>query len=78
MINLQTVTQLKMGMTRQEVVAAIGEPDDKGFTNRHERQNNCPSIWKYEDLELWFESHKNGKLIRLWDSRIHKFVDWSE
>jgi hypothetical protein len=77
MINLQTITCLKMGMTRDEVISVIGKPDTMGFTNRYERKNDCPSVWKYEDLELWFESNKNGKLIRLWDSRINKFIDWA-
>jgi len=74
MINLQTVTKLKMGMTREEVVKVIGEPDDKGGTSR---KYPTPRIYKYEDLELWFEPNKNGKLIALWDSKIHKYVDWA-
>jgi hypothetical protein len=46
-------------MTRNEVVAAIGEPDDTGGTSRKHR---TPSIFKYGRIELFFEASQDGKL----------------
>lgn len=76
MIDLVTISSLKNGMTREEVIATIGEPDDMAMTNRYQRKTNRPSIFKYGDLELWFEAEDNGKLVQLWDSKIHKIIDW--
>jgi hypothetical protein len=48
-------------MTREEVVAALGPPDDVGVTSR---KYPTPAIYKYGAIELHFEPWKNGKLIR--------------
>ena len=46
-------------MTREEVVLAIGQPDDTGGLSRKHR---TPSLFKYGHIELFFEQWKDGKL----------------
>ena len=53
------VSQLRLGMTREEVVAVIGEPDDTGGTSR---KYKTPCIYKYGDVEVHFELWKTGGL----------------
>jgi hypothetical protein len=48
-------------MSREEIVAVLGQPDDVGVTSRKYR---TPAIYKYGEIELHFESWKSGKLIR--------------
>ncbi len=45
------ICPLRLGMTRDEVKAILGEPDDVGYTSRKHR---IPAIWRYEDLEFHF------------------------
>ena len=65
------IKNIKLGMTRQEVVDILGEPFDKGCTSRKYR---TPSIFKYrvvtidgdlEEYEFWFQRWKNGKLVNI-------------
>jgi hypothetical protein len=53
-------SKLKKGMTRQEVVDVLGEPDDKGVTSR---KYKTPAVFKYGCIELYFEQYKNGVLL---------------
>ena len=55
----EILRKIHIGMTREEVVAALGKPDDTGGTSRKYR---TPSIYKYGDIELFFDSWKTGRL----------------
>jgi len=55
------VEKLRVGMSRQEVLAVLGSPDDVGGTSRKYRE---PSIFKYGEIELHFERGKDGRLLR--------------
>ena len=55
----ELLRQVRIGMTRDEIVAVLGPPDDKGCTSRKYR---TPSIYKYGDIELHFEPWKTGRL----------------
>jgi hypothetical protein len=48
-------------MTRAEVVAALGPPEDVGVTSRKYR---APAVYKYGAVELHFEPWTEGKLVR--------------
>lgn len=51
------------GMTRKEVIAVLGPPDDTGGTSR---KYKTPSIYVYGDIELIFgdsPSNKDGGLV---------------
>jgi hypothetical protein len=53
------LAKLRVGMTRQEVVEAIGEPEDTGGTSR---KYKTPSCYKYGEIQLFFQPWKNGGL----------------
>jgi hypothetical protein len=55
------VEKVRVGMSRQEVLALLGPPDDVGGTSRKYRE---PSILKYGRVELHFEPWKDGRLLR--------------
>jgi hypothetical protein len=57
---MSIVDRISIGMTREEVVEALGPPDDVGGTSRKYR---TPSIYKYGDIELHFEPWKSGRLV---------------
>ncbi len=77
-----------LGMTRDQVRAVLGEPDDTGGTSRKQR---IPSVWKYGEVELHFDTVgiTSGTLGRFfWDdvdgnwisidesgSRVHRHSD---
>jgi hypothetical protein len=46
-----------MGMTRAELRALLGEPDDVGCISR---KYKVPSIWKYGDVEFAFPPAKSA------------------
>jgi hypothetical protein len=46
-------------MTRDELKAILGEPDDVGGTSRRYPK---PAIWKYDELEFHFEQEPDGRL----------------
>jgi hypothetical protein len=48
--------RLRLGMTRQELEAALGIPDEVGGTSR---KYQVPSIWKYGDVEFVFPAAKS-------------------
>jgi hypothetical protein len=56
---MDVVSRLRVGMTREEVVAVLGEPDDVSTLSRKHR---IPAIYKYGDIELYFEPLISGKL----------------
>jgi hypothetical protein len=52
--------KIHKGMSREEVIKTLGQPDQQGCTSR---KYKTPSIYKYGNLELWFEPWKDGKLV---------------
>ena len=53
------ICPVRLGMTRDELKAILGEPDDVGGTSRKQR---TPVIWKYDELEFYFDKGPDGKL----------------
>lgn len=51
-MNPVSITGLRVGMSREEVVALLGVPDQEGGTSRKYR---TPSIFKYGNVEFHFE-----------------------
>ena len=58
---MELIDRIRIGMTRGEVIAALGPPDDVGGTSRKHR---TPSIFKYGEIELFFEPWKDGTLVQ--------------
>lgn len=54
------ICPIRLGMTRDEIRASLGEPDDVGGITR---KHKLPSIWKYCALEFCFEHGREGRLI---------------
>jgi len=48
--------QIRKGMTRAELRALLGEPDDVGGTSR---KYKVPSVWKYGEVEFAFSAAKS-------------------
>jgi hypothetical protein len=63
------IDRVKIGMTRYEVVKALGLPDNLGGTSRKYR---TPSIYKCGAIELHFEPWKDGRLIRAYTEDEHR------
>lgn len=58
---MNVIDRIRIGMTREEVVEALGPPDDVGGTSR---KYPTPAIYKYGKIELHFEPWKRGTLVR--------------
>ena len=56
---MNIVGKLRIGMTREEVVAVLGKPDDVSVLSRGQR---LPAIYKYGEIELHFEPGNVGRL----------------
>lgn len=56
--------KVELGMSRADVIQALGPPDHVGATSR---KHKSPSILKYGDIELWFEQPQSGVLHTIWD-----------
>jgi hypothetical protein len=57
--------QIKLGMTRSEIVIALGQPTDTGVTSR---RYHTPAIYKYGDAELHFgKKSKDGLWLIFFD-----------
>jgi len=54
---MEIVSRVRIGMTRDEVLAVLGVPDD---TSIPRRKNLEPDIFKYGEIELHFG--ESGKL----------------
>lgn len=69
-IETGSIKPLHFGMSRRELEEILGPPDDKGRTSRKHR---TPSIYKYRDLEFFFEHWQQGGLRALYreDSTGH-------
>ena len=57
------ISPIRMDMTREEVRAVLGEPDDVGGTSRKHR---TPAIWKYGDVEFHFDYTAGGRLFLIY------------
>ena len=55
----ELLSRVRVGMTRDEVAAALGPPDAMSGTTRKYR---TPSIYRYGRLEVHFEPWKAGTL----------------
>lgn len=55
----EILLKVKLGMTREEVKAALGEPTDISIGSRKYPR---PCVWKYGDIELHFEYPIDGGL----------------
>ena len=53
------ICPVRLGTTREELRAILGEPDDVGGTSR---KYPNPAIWKYHNLEFHFEQGQDGTL----------------
>jgi hypothetical protein len=58
---LELLRRIRIGMTRAQVVAALGAPTDTGCKSR---KYKTPAIYKYGNIELHFEPWKAGRLVR--------------
>lgn len=58
------LAKVTLGMSRERVVAALGEPDAAGGTSRKYR---TPSIYKYGQIELWLGPTSIDTLIAIWN-----------
>jgi len=45
------ICPVRLGMSRDEVRAVLGDPEDTGGTSR---KHSTPAIWKYDELEFHF------------------------
>jgi hypothetical protein len=50
--------QIREGMTRAELRALLGDPDDVGCTSRKYKE---PSIWKYGEVEFAFPAARSAR-----------------
>jgi len=55
----ELLSRVCIGITRDEVVAALGPPDDTGGSSRKYR---TPNIFRYGRIEVFFEPWKAGRL----------------
>lgn len=63
--------KIKPGMSRGDVVAIFGEPDDTGGTSR---KYNTPRTYVYGDFEVNFEPWKAGKVTNVWNRKEHRDI----
>lgn len=64
---MEVIRRIRIGMTRDEVVAVLGPPSKVGCTSRKYR---TPSIYKYGEVELHFEPWKAGRLVRAYTEDV--------
>ena len=58
------ICPIKLGMSRGEVQAILGEPDDKG--SGPSRRRRGPSVWLYGDLEFHFDGSGGDALFLIY------------
>jgi outer membrane protein assembly factor BamE (lipoprotein component of BamABCDE complex) len=73
------VKKVKVGMTREEVVAILGKPADTGGTSR---KYPLPTVYVYgatgnsrKGVELRFTDGKHGVLHAAWNPAKHKEIE---
>jgi hypothetical protein len=67
------LSRIRIGMTRDRVVAELGPPDGLGGTSRKYR---TPSIYRYGRIEMHFEPWKAGtlRMVYMEDDAGHGLV----
>jgi hypothetical protein len=60
------ICPIRLGMSREEIRAILGQPDDVGVTSRKWR---TPAIYKYGDVEFHFGLGPQGTLILIYRER---------
>jgi hypothetical protein len=60
---MDLLAKLRIGMSRQEVVEALGPPDAVGGESR-KYKTGC--VYKYGDIELHFAPWKAGTLVMVY------------
>lgn len=66
------VERTEWGMTRNEVIARIGHPDD---VNIGTREHPLPTIFKYGAIELYFDCQQGDGLYMIYqESEDHSSV----
>ena len=68
------IAPLRLGCTREDVLALFGEPDATATTSRKHRK---PAIWKYGELEFHFSTGDKDVLILLYSEHADGSVDVS-
>lgn len=71
MIHSEILSKIDLGMSREQVITILGEPDFYGGVSR---KYKTPSIFKYDDIELHFTPYKNGILVTIWDENSEKVI----
>jgi len=65
------LARVNLGMSREQVVAALGQPDSMGGTSRKHR---TPSIYKYGNTELWFGPQNKDTLYGIWNEETETLL----
>ena len=68
------ICPIRLGMSRDDVRAAFGEPDDVGGTSRKRKE---PAIWVYGGLEFHFDHTAGDELFLIYRDTAEGFVETS-
>jgi hypothetical protein len=68
------ICPLRLGMSRDELRAAFGAPDDVGGFSRKRR---APAIWVYGGLEFHFDRAAGGELFLIYRDDADGVVETS-
>ena len=68
------ICPVHLGMSRDELRATFGEPDDVGVMSR---EQPIPLIWKYEDIEFHFDGTAPGVLFLIFSDDSTGYVKLS-
>ena len=62
------ISPLRLGMSRDELRALFGDPDDVGGTSRRQR---TPTVWLYGTIEFHFGSGPDAGLELIFEKNAH-------
>ena len=68
------ICPIRLGMSRDDVRAAFGEPDDVGGTSRKRQK---PAIWVYGGLEFHFDYTAGDELFLIYRDTAEGVVETS-
>jgi hypothetical protein len=68
------ICPIRLGMSRDEIRAAFGEPDDVGATSRRRRE---AAIWVYGGLEFHFDAGAGDELVLIYRETPEGVVETS-